>query len=232
MKHITKGSPPPELKQWFEGQPIQGGRRLNCSYHDMPTVIKSLIKQRLLQEQGHLCCYTGIRINEDRSHIEHFVPQSLCADYEDVAYNNLLAAFPGRGQICPFGAQAKGNWYNPTQMVNPLHGRCEARFRFNQFGKILAAPNDQGAEETIRHLRLDHDTLTEYRRQAIETALFRRKLSDAQLRTVATQVCDRHPRTGDFRPFCFAISHAAHDLLHRRDRDRKRRAYSHKRESK
>lgn len=234
MKHIIKGSPPPELKQWFEGQPIQGGRRLNCGYDDMSAGVKTSIKQRLLEEQGYLCCYTGMRIDEDRSHIEHFKPQALCGGNEDVDYDNLLAAFPGRGKHCEYGAHAKGDWYSPTRMVNPLHGSCEARFRFDQFGKVQAAPNDQGAEETIRRLRLDHDELTDLRRQAIKTALFhgRHILSDAQLRTVAATVCNRQPRTREFRPFCFAIAHAAHDLLHRRDRERKRRAYSRKWESK
>lgn len=51
MKHIIKGNPPHELRQWFEGQPIdENGYRTNCSYdNDMPGGLdrKNTITDRL-----------------------------------------------------------------------------------------------------------------------------------------------------------------------------------------
>ncbi len=228
MKHITKGRPPPELARWFEGQPLEHGRRINCGYGDIPTGVKKLVKQRLLEEQGYLCCYTGRRIDETGSHIERLKPQAACANHEDIAYDNMLAAFPGAGQHCEFGAVAKRDWNDPTLMVSPLHGGCEARFRFTQFGKIKAAPDDQGAAETLGRLKLDHDTLTEWRSRAIVGALFPkgRGLSEAQLQKVATGYCTRDRHTQQFYPYCFVIKHVAYDLLRRRDQERKKQAGS------
>lgn len=54
MKHIRKGSPPRALRDWFEGQPVEDGQRINCGYDDMPTNVKDAVKERLLHEQGGL----------------------------------------------------------------------------------------------------------------------------------------------------------------------------------
>lgn len=91
MKHIIKGNSPSELDSWFRNQPIEDGCRINCGYTDMPSEVKQVVKQRLLEEQGGLCCYTGLRVKETTSHIEHFKPQSQCESHEDIEYHNLLA---------------------------------------------------------------------------------------------------------------------------------------------
>ena len=93
MKYIRKGPSPRELREWFK--PAEDGRRINRGYDDMPTNVKNAVKERLLDEQGGLCCYTGMRVSLQNSHIEHFKPQKLCTDHEDVDYMNLLAAYPG-----------------------------------------------------------------------------------------------------------------------------------------
>ena len=74
MKYISKGSPPRELQEWFDGQPVVDGQRINCGYNDMPSNVKNAVKERLLDEQGGLCCYTGVQINLQNSHIEHLKP--------------------------------------------------------------------------------------------------------------------------------------------------------------
>ena len=226
MKHIVKGNPPSELRRWFDGQPAQEGRRLNCGYADMPGEVKRVVKQHLLEEQGGLCCYTGILLSERRAHIEHFKPQSLCHNQEDVEYTNLLAAYPGdNASKCPYGAHAKANWYDNKLLISPLHGNCENRFRFDQFGRITAASdNDVAAKETIERLCLDHGSLTELRKQAIDTVLFRKgqPLSKAQLYTITQSFCNRNVRQ-QFPMFCFVIVQAAQALLHQAERERKRK---------
>jgi uncharacterized protein (TIGR02646 family) len=232
MKHIIKGNPPSELRRWFDRQPIVDGHRLNCSYKkDLPGDVKRAIKQKLLEEQGWLCCYTGSRIEEQTSHIEHFKPQELCKDHEDVDYANLLAAYPGdKIQKCPFGAHEKYDWYDPELLISPLHKICERRFRFTQFGDIrLTDENDQAAVETMRHLRLDHDILTEMRRHAIKVALFpkNRPLSKAQLAQIAERYCERG-RDQRFHSFCFVIKQVAEDLLRKAEQNRKHRLAIHR----
>lgn len=225
MKYISKGAPPTELRRWFEQQPVEDGYRLNCGYRQMPSDVKAIVKQRLLEEQGRLCCYTGRRVDEHSSHIEHFKPQSRCTNHEDVDYNNLLAAFPGDNEKrkCAYGAHARDNC-DESLLISPLHPSCENSFRFDEYGKIRAANNnDQRAQETIKRLRLCDQSLTELRRQAIETALYRKKqpISPAQLQTIVERYCLRD-RNGYFFPFCYVIVQAAQELLKKAERKRKR----------
>lgn len=226
MKFIIKGNAPAELRHWIEGQPVEGGRRINCRYTHMPGDVKRVVKQCLLNEQGWLCCYTGMLVDEAGSHVEHFKPQSLCQETEDVDYANLLAAYPGDNvRSCPYGAHAKGNWYDEALLVSPLRGDCESRFLFDQFGRISpASEKDLAAVETIGHLHLDDRSLTEMREQAINATLYTkgRERSAAQLQRIATDYCQRD-RVGKFRTFCFVVQQAAQTLLHRAERERRRK---------
>ena len=231
MKYIEKGKPPAELTSWFTKQPVENGHRINCSYKDIPSEVKEVIKERLVSEQGGLCCYTGMRIGSTSSHIEHFKPQALCEGHEDVDYDNLLAAYPDDGYVkrrhknCQFGAHAKEDWYDRDLLVNPLRGGCEARFSFNQFGEIRpTSDEDPAAIETISRLRLDDYSLTEMRRRAINAALFpkNKQRSEAQLRSITQEFCSRN-RKQQFPEFCFVIAHAASDILRKIDRRRKKK---------
>jgi uncharacterized protein (TIGR02646 family) len=229
MKHITKMAPPRRLHRWFDSQPLEEGRRINCGYVHMPGDVKQIVKHQLISEQGGLCCYTGIRINNQKSHIEHFMPQSLCQNHEDVAYDNLLAAYPGdNAQRCPYGAHEKANWYDGDLLVNPLRPDSESRFRFNLDGQIIPAQeSDQAATETIKKLCLYHGSLTEMRKQAIEAALFHKNqhLREAQLRRIITNYCQRDSNQL-FRPFCFVIMQAAQELLHKVEDKRQDKRFS------
>lgn len=213
MKYIKKGSPPPELARWFKKQPSENGRRINCSYEEMGTPLKNIIKARLLHDQGWLCCYTGIHIEMETSHIEHFIPQSKCENNEDVDYNNMLAAYP-KG-ACRFGGQARAN---KTLPISPLHRSCETKFRFNKLGEISPAdPNDADAKATINILHLRDEYLTELRAHAIDEVLFPhgKEPSDAQLKIVIAEYCERMPNHR-FRSFCFVIVSAAEEMRRKR----------------
>lgn len=235
MKHIVKGSEPAQLRQWINGQPVENGRRINCSYRDMPGTVKAVVKQRLILEQGGLCCYTGISVTETQSHIEHFLPQTLCTDtdYKDVEYTNLLAAYPGEDRpTCPFGARARGSWYDPVLLVSPLRGDCERRFVFRLNGRIEAANSgDDGAVQTIKKLHLDHESLAELRKQQIDAVLFpaSRQLSNNQLKRIAEVYCQKD-RQQRYRPFCFVVQQAANELLRKAERERIRRTAIHQQE--
>lgn len=225
MKHIVKGDGPSELRKWFNEQPIENGRRINCSYRSLPSSIKHVIKARLLEEQGGICCYTGIQVSDGESHIEHFKPQSRCAEYEDVDYRNLLAAYPGDNQHrCAFGAHAKGDWFDAEKLISPLRQDCETRFRYRQNGHVEPADShDEKAVATIRHLKLDDPQLVELRKQVVRTVLYRggEPLSDRQLKLIAERYCGRD-RSGRFPQFCFVVGQAANELLHMRKRSRER----------
>ncbi len=217
MKRIIKNNCPKELTQWFNAQLSTDTGKLNCRYSHLPSDIRAIVKQHLLAEQGHICCYTGIRISEERSHIEHLKPQSrYFENHEDVDYNNLIAAFPGTtAPQCAYGAHSKADWYDETQFITPLSAHCESAFQFKLDGKIQASSSNAAAQTTIARLNLTHASLTEMRQQAIQTLLFESEISLKQAKSLLEKICDRNTR-GQFRPFCFVLKQACEEYIRRR----------------
>lgn len=222
MKRIVKSNSPVELIKWFAAQPETDTGKLNCRYSNLPSDVKAIVKQRLLQEQGYICCYTGIRISENKSHIEHFKPQSIsrnCGTHEDVDYSNLFAAYPAEDYDkkygkCSYGAHARNDWYDETQFISPLSPQCEAAFRFNLKGEIQAEPANIAAKTTIEWLKLEDAALTEMRQQAIQTLLFEDTLSLKQAEELLERMFDRD-RKDQFRPFCFVLKQACEEYIRR-----------------
>lgn len=218
MKRILKSNCPKELTQWFNTQPSNDSGKLNCRYSNLPSDIRATIKQHLLTEQGHICCYTGIRINEGRSHIEHLKPQSqYFENHEDIDYHNLLAAYPGPdAQQCAYGAHPKADWYDDENFINPLTPQCETAFQFNLNGEILAnSAHHPAAQTTIDRLNLAHSSLSEMRQQAIQTLLFESELSLTQAKDLLEKIYDRNTK-GQFRPFCFVLKQACEEYIRRK----------------
>lgn len=224
MKRIVKSSSPAELTKWFKAQPTSAEGKLNCRYCDLPSDIRTTVKQRLLQDQGYLCCYTGIRINQTRSHIEHLKPQSrYFSQHEDIDYNNLLAAYPGSAaKQCKYGAHAKTDWYDDTHFIDPLSPQCETAFRFDLNGKITAHKSNIAAQTTLEQLNLTDDLLTEMREQAIQTVLFDAALSLKQAEKLLEKIYDRNAK-GELRPFCFVLKQACQEYIRRVERKQARK---------
>jgi uncharacterized protein (TIGR02646 family) len=217
MKRIIKTASPKELTQWFNAQPKTDTGKLNCRYSNLPSDIRATVKQHLLNEQGHICGYTGIRISEGRSHIEHLKPQSRYYESnEDVDYTNLIAAHPGTtAPQCSYGAHPKADWYDDGQFINPLSANCETAFQFNLNGEITAhSAHQPAAQTTIDRLNLTHLSLTEMRQQAIQTLLFESELSLTQAKDLLEKIYDRNTK-GQFRPFCFVLKQACEEYIRR-----------------
>lgn len=218
MKHITKQQPPEELIAWTHARAVDDdGRPMAWGYDDMPGPVRQSVKNSLLREQGGLCCYTGRRITNDSSHIEHLKPQEICQNHEDTDYNNLLAAYPAWNSPheCPYGAHAKRNWYDQYLFISPIRDDCEVRFRYRFNGKISPArPEDQAACETVIRLNLDHKELKQMREAAIHTTLFEQRLGKNQVKRLM-EAMDGRDGDGNFRQFCFAIKQACSEYLRR-----------------
>jgi uncharacterized protein (TIGR02646 family) len=223
VKRIIKSSSPKELTQWFNAQTRQDQGALNCRYQDLPSDVRAIVKQRLIQDQGHICCYTGIRINEERSHIEHLKPQSrYFANHEDVDYQNLVAAYPGTAaQQCRYGAHPKADWYDEDQFISPLSPQCETAFQFDLQGKIQAIDENPAAAETIQRLNLGDRGLTELRQQAIEAILFEIPLRPQQAADLLAKIYDRNAK-GQFRPFFFVLKQACEQYIQKLERQQAR----------
>jgi uncharacterized protein (TIGR02646 family) len=216
-----------------------GAAGMDCTYEEMrrdPCAVD--VEDGLFAEQGGICAYTGHRLRlqkEDPStntvrdvdfHIEHLIPQKYCnqpnGNYgKDADYLNMVACWPrpNCGFEPSYGARIKNNWPSPQEQglfISPLHSSCSARFKFNNRGEISCAINgDQSAEETIKRLRLNDDTLVELRRNAIWGA-FHPKGKQIRLNE-AKRLRDQHNRDSQMldlggnvqlREFCFAIRSA------------------------
>ena len=235
MKRITKARTPSALTQWMRNQ-----KGINLTYGDLSGNVKQIVLNSLLKEQGWICCYTGLRINEDGSHIEHLYPQTLCRKEpgqpglygakRDVDYTNLLAAYPAetrKGETgCPYGAVVRKDWYDAQSFVHPLRPDCETQFMYTLDGEIKPAdgnPNGPAAM-TIEELCLNHGILVQQRKAAIDALLFddQTPLSKAQLEKINKTIFDRD-QNGQFTQFCFVLKQASAELLRKARQEKMRR---------
>lgn len=208
MQRIEKRPEPPELTQWrneFRNDP-NFGYDLLCGKDAHNAVLGSL-----LAEQGGICAYTGKKIRAQNgskpatAHVEHLFPQKHCSAAEGVAYDNLVACFPGpNAPAVSFGATFKKSWPSGEErklFVSPLTADCEERFRFNNRGEISAARgDDQPAKETICRLGLDSVELTRLRAAAVVPLL--QQTSPKQLRSRLNAI---ERESGSFSEFRFVL---------------------------
>lgn len=236
MRTIRKRPQPRELTEWRTPRLARDRPHgMACTYEELRRDPRALtaVEDGLLDEQGRICAYTGIRIGITQKpgaaearrdvsfHIEHLIPQEHCAAGQDADYGNLVACWPrpNCGFQPKFGAIEKGNWPRPADarlFVSPLDPSCTERFSFNHRGKVSAAMRgDAAAEETIKRLGLDEPSLEELRRNAIRGALNPGsrpiKLKDAEKlrREMASDVSKlERGESIQLAEFCFAIQQA------------------------
>lgn len=130
MRNINKGVEPRSLTEY---------RAKPDAEYDGPrfTPVKADIKEQLLKEQGHLCCYCMSRITFETMKVEHWRSQTRYPD-QQLDYANLLGACMGNEghdlheQHCD---TRKGNSdirYNPA---DPSH-RVEESIHYDGNGVI------------------------------------------------------------------------------------------------
>lgn len=212
MRWIQKKNEPPQLAQWrarYAGD-INFGYKLMRGDED---VVKAII-DTLLEEQGYLCAYTGLRIEDSSCHIEHVRPQEDCfaagEAEQTVAYTNMVACYPSPNQKGKtlFGAVLKGNWPSTQEaylFISPLTQSCEDRFTFTLQGKIKYREGDAAAEKTIEKLGLNEGDLINARHGAIQGILGKTnnlRLKDARKRLQQLE----HPTRQRLEPFCFVLT--------------------------
>jgi len=75
MKHFVKGNEPVALTEWK----ALANEEWQPTYGDLSGKVKEAVKESLLAEQGHICCYCERRLSVGDLHIEHLQPQSSAA---------------------------------------------------------------------------------------------------------------------------------------------------------
>lgn len=173
MRYIRKEHFPPQLTKW-----IAENRHLpNFSYDSLSSSVRDELRDTLLKEQGYICAYTGLKIDAERSHIEHMITQKNCKDSGrpelTVDYRNVVACFPGNNAPKPpFGAKYKDNWplteAEEHLFLKPTDPSCEVRIKYSLNGRVEAMnSDDEAAKTTIEKLNLSEESLVNRRREAI-----------------------------------------------------------------
>jgi uncharacterized protein (TIGR02646 family) len=232
MKVIKKRKDPLRLREWRKA--TRSFRDASYDTHQFP---KEEVKSSLVAEQGGLCAYTMIRIDEASSHIEHLKPRTISKEegclHETTDYaNNLVACFPNTGladsPACPFGADFKKSQWDRLLFITPLNGTCEARFQFHTDGTVSYGIDDTAAEWTYKALNLNEPTLVDLRKAEIRR-LGLSPNADApvtlrEAKEIAEKVCRL---TGDrFDAFCVAIRHAALEYASKLEKMSQKRKYA------
>lgn len=200
MKYIDKRNEPPEMLVW-KAQACDDWRP---TWAGLANPERTKLREALLAEQGYICCYCQSRIKDNTdSHIEHFKPRSAFPA-EQLNYYNLLASCANR-QHCE---SKKTDWYDPTSMISPLESDCEAQFSYTSRGMIRAsetAARKNAAEAMISKLKLNCDSLTRRRRDAIDGIL--PVLETIGAADISKLIRNFSAKNGDgqFEPFCMAI---------------------------
>lgn len=216
MRYIVKGREHTDFTQWRAQQRSAASQNLN--FRALPTSIKLLVVAQMLKEQGYLCAYTMLRIQDEHScHIEHSQAQSTHPEL-DLDYNNMLACVPSGQSGTPelgYGATYRGN----LPIESPTNKNIESRFHYDTSGRVgVSNSSDSKIEETITALYLNHDDLVALRKKAIETQGIGARSSRArssqprldhiQARRLARNVLQPNPE-GKLMPFCIAIAQVA-----------------------
>lgn len=232
MKYIQKTGCPHSYAEWC----AEVAGTAKSDWREVFKTDKELILAAMIADQGGLCAYTMRRIDNNSSHVEHIKPQSRCREDlpgSDLDYTNLVACFPRQGMKAQYryGAQLKDNWWDNdgAKFVSPLHPACEQVFRFKLNGEIEAVNNRTDARTTITVLGLDHRSLTEDRKRAIEEFIYGPTgddpMSYADAERTRNSICNRN---GDspFREFCVAIRTALEEHMAALTKLRQRRKYA------
>ena len=223
MKHVVKTGEPQSFKNWKNLVRATAEE----DYRRLQNPEKGEVKDALLKEQGFICAYTMRRIGTESSHIEHIKPESKCRSdiaegresVTDLDYSNMLACYPKKSakKKYKYGAPLKDDWWEMEgrDFISPLDAICENLFRYDKNGNILAVNGDDKATKTIEVLALDHDSLRDDRKSAIQEFLYgpngASALSSKKTERAIQEILQL--RSGKFTPFCVAIKHSLEDHL-------------------
>lgn len=205
MKYIQKNPEPQEIIGWK--QKFKNKNRRLPQYEDIAhdRKYKVILKEKLLSEQGDVCCYCCKRIGLSDSHIEHFRPKGN-RQYRmlSMEYENLLAScqgFHGKGENC---GHNKANEYDEGLIISPLEKDCEEHFKFSSRGKIIAADKDNRAACTIELLNLDIPALNAAREAAMWESGAMEDMTEEECRSLLKKYSSKDEK-GQYAVFCDAI---------------------------
>jgi uncharacterized protein (TIGR02646 family) len=162
MRHIRKRAEPADFAAWKQSRAR--------TWEDLAGERKQRVREALLAEQGHLCCYCCRGLKAESGHIEHLAPRAKYPGRQ-LDYANLLLSCDGIDAKAAHCGHRKGE---RELLVTPLQPACADCFRYTHDGQILPVKDggrEDAAASTIRTLALDTDRLTELRKRVIRVDL-------------------------------------------------------------
>lgn len=206
MKYIPENPnrEPESVKQWKQ----LAANDPNYGYEYLPSKERKALLDALIDEQGYICCYCGMEISDETSHVEHLAPQSS-HPHLSLEYTNLLASCGISEKYRPkydsvlhckeHCGQKRGNL---DMTIKPTEPNCETKFSYTAKGEIL--PND---DPTVIALNLNHTTLKKDREREIEPFInmIEDGFSDEEIKSFARDYEQKHD--GKFHAYCFVITY-------------------------
>jgi uncharacterized protein (TIGR02646 family) len=160
MKQIVKNAEPNSLLQHRASQ--------FANFDNIPLATKEELRQSLLSEQGHICCYCLKRIPENTPpymKVEHYKCKANFGPLQ-LNYTNLFGACTGNEgqpkikQTCDTKKSNTDLNINPTSIL-PI---CETLFKYNADGEISSITDDEGVNRQLNDvLNLNMQTLKDGR---------------------------------------------------------------------
>ena len=204
MRHIIKTSPPKEFLDYIKTPGV--------SFEGLSGEPKRALRQRLLEDQGYICCYCGRRIkNDNHTKIEHIKSQK---NYSELAldFNNMLASCDGgkedrEGKVKPkHKPHCDSKKENGDIPITPLDVEIESVLSFFEDGTVKG--KGEIGRELVRVLGLDAKFLNTERRNAIEQ--YELKVP-CDLENELSRL--RQKDNGCFDEFCFVLEQYVMDLI-------------------
>ena len=187
MKFIQKGKEP---EAWKKYRLTEG-----VTFTAIPE-----LKNALLAEQGHLCCYCMSRINFETMKVEHWKPRRNRGFI--FAYNNLLAACEGNFCTDKHCDTLKDDYeisINPISTTNNVEDIISYKW---SDGSLDSAPEYKQDIETF--LNLNNSVLKRNRLSVLNAVIQVLKLKKYSKSECQKQLekFQKRDKSGKFQPYC------------------------------
>jgi len=173
VKYIEKGNEPQSFTDWKS----LANEDWQPTYDKLSGQEKRDVKNALMQEQGHICCYCERVLKYSDSHIEHLNPQ--CHNEEErLDFKNMLCSCQQqlkKGEPLHCGNSKGDN----IILITPLQNDCRAKFTYTGDGQI--GYTDEDSKNTITYLQLNIDKLNKLRESIIDTFIYLDPLTKDEL---------------------------------------------------
>jgi len=168
MRFIKKTIPPTELTTWIN---IQKAAAISPNYGIFQNPEKRALKEYLIAEQKHICCYCEQEIKIDNKVvIEHQLPQSKFKHHELDYYNMHLS--------CTHDNKHCDTQKKDELIVNLLlHPECSKFFKYSPTGEILPNTHEYKNFEEFK----ENTNLLQFRFQSVVHLISVLELNSNQL---------------------------------------------------